>query len=121
MGMNRMFICWTRTRCAGSKSITKSIYLDLSFIVTTTTTQLTLTLSNSLRPLSSNLTPPPPPPVHAAAAASPEFVPAKFDEENPSASISSSLLVQADEGVSHPVVDLIDDIYAAYREEPAFL
>ncbi|KZV14061.1 organic cation/carnitine transporter 7-like [Dorcoceras hygrometricum] len=34
----------------------------------------------------------------AAAASSPEFVPAKFDEENPSAQISSALLVQADEG-----------------------
>ncbi|KZV24409.1 hypothetical protein F511_16177 [Dorcoceras hygrometricum] len=54
---------------------------------------------------------PPPPPVHAAAAASSEFVPAKFDEENPSAPISSGLLVQADKGVSHPVMDLIDDIY----------
>ncbi|KZV47984.1 splicing factor 3B subunit 1-like [Dorcoceras hygrometricum] len=62
------------------------------------------------RPLSSNLTPPPPP-VHAAAASSPEFVPTKFDEENPSAPTSSGLIVQADEGVSHSVVDLIDDIY----------
>ncbi|KZV38942.1 acyl-CoA dehydrogenase-related protein [Dorcoceras hygrometricum] len=34
----------------------------------------------------------------AAAASSPEFVPAKFYEENPSAQISSALLVQADEG-----------------------
>ncbi|KZV14083.1 phosphoenolpyruvate carboxylase 2-like [Dorcoceras hygrometricum] len=50
-------------------------------------------------------------PLVAAAASSPEIVPAKFDEENPSTPISSGLLVQADEGVSHPVVDLIDDIY----------
>ncbi|KZV36606.1 hypothetical protein F511_41989 [Dorcoceras hygrometricum] len=42
-------------------------------------------------------------------------------EENPSVPISSGLLVQADEGVSHPVVDLIDGSTAAYREEPAFL
>ncbi|KZV26894.1 hypothetical protein F511_17749 [Dorcoceras hygrometricum] len=35
----------------------------------------------------------------------------QLDEENPSAQISSSLLVQADEGVLNPVVDLIDDIY----------
>ncbi|KZV51280.1 hypothetical protein F511_43816 [Dorcoceras hygrometricum] len=46
---------------------------------------------------------PPPPPAAAvavavAAASSPEFVPAKFDEENPSAQISSALLVQYDEG-----------------------
>ncbi|KZV42984.1 helicase domain-containing family protein [Dorcoceras hygrometricum] len=47
----------------------------------------------------------------AAVVASPEFVPAKFDEENPSAQISSGLLVQADEGIPFPVVDLIDDIY----------
>ncbi|KZV31171.1 hypothetical protein F511_05644 [Dorcoceras hygrometricum] len=46
-----------------------------------------------------------------AAAASPEFVPANLDEENPSAPISSGLLVQADEGIPSPVMDLIDDIY----------
>ncbi|KZV18955.1 hypothetical protein F511_03471 [Dorcoceras hygrometricum] len=46
-----------------------------------------------------------------AAAASPEFVPANLDEENPSAPISSDLLVQADEGIPSPVMDLIDDIY----------
>ncbi|KZV47702.1 hypothetical protein F511_42641 [Dorcoceras hygrometricum] len=50
-----------------------------------------------------------PPP--CAAAASPEFVPAKLDEENPSAQISSRLLVQGDEGVSYPVVDRIGVIY----------
>ncbi|KZV15737.1 hypothetical protein F511_08933 [Dorcoceras hygrometricum] len=37
--------------------------------------------------------------------------PAKFDEENPSTPISSVLLVQADEGVSHLVVDRIDVVY----------
>ncbi|KZV25350.1 hypothetical protein F511_22844 [Dorcoceras hygrometricum] len=42
---------------------------------------------------------------------SPEIVPANLDEENLSASISSGLLVQADEGVSHLVVDRIDVIY----------
>ncbi|KZV41286.1 hypothetical protein F511_39625 [Dorcoceras hygrometricum] len=52
-----------------------------------------------------------PPVAAAAAASSPEIVPAKFDEENPSAQISSGLLVQADEGIPSPVVDLIDDIY----------
>ncbi|KZV56222.1 hypothetical protein F511_20185 [Dorcoceras hygrometricum] len=35
--------------------------------------------------------------------------------------ISSSLIVQADEGVSLPVVDLIDESTAAYREEPVSL
>ncbi|KZV32183.1 hypothetical protein F511_19884 [Dorcoceras hygrometricum] len=45
------------------------------------------------------------------AASSPEIVPANLDEENPSVQISSGLLVQADEGVPSPVVDLIDDIY----------
>ncbi|KZV57356.1 far upstream element-binding protein 2-like [Dorcoceras hygrometricum] len=39
----------------------------------------------------------------------------------PSALISSGLLVQAKEGVSLPVVDLIDESTAAYREEPVFL
>ncbi|KZV50259.1 histone-lysine N-methyltransferase ASHR2 [Dorcoceras hygrometricum] len=50
--------------------------------------------------------PPPPPPLFAGKS-----FPAKFDEENPSAPISSVLLVQADEGVSHLVVDRIDVIY----------
>ncbi|KZV22892.1 putative receptor-like protein kinase [Dorcoceras hygrometricum] len=40
-----------------------------------------------------------------------KIVPANIDEENPSAPILSGLLVQADEGVSHPVVDLIDVVY----------
>ncbi|KZV27803.1 Tau class glutathione S-transferase [Dorcoceras hygrometricum] len=52
-------------------------------------------------PLLSSLKPPPPPP------SSPEIRSGQFDEENPSVKISSGLLVQADEGVSHPVVDLI--------------
>ncbi|KZV20506.1 DNA-directed RNA polymerase V subunit 1 [Dorcoceras hygrometricum] len=42
----------------------------------------------------------------------------QLDEKNPSALISSGLLVQADEGVSLPVVDLIDKSTAAYREVP---
>ncbi|KZV32671.1 hypothetical protein F511_24574 [Dorcoceras hygrometricum] len=53
----------------------------------------------------------PPPPCAAVAFASPESALAKFDEENPSVQISSGLLVQADEGISSPVMDLIDDIY----------
>ncbi|KZT75457.1 NB-ARC domain containing protein [Dorcoceras hygrometricum] len=60
------------------------------------------------RPLSSNLTPPPP--VHAAASFAGNFS-GQLDEENPSVPILSGLLVQADEGVSHLVVDLIDVIY----------
>ncbi|KZV50427.1 hypothetical protein F511_09485 [Dorcoceras hygrometricum] len=42
---------------------------------------------------------------------SPENYSGQLDEENPSAPILSGLLVQADEGVSHPVVDLIDVVY----------
>ncbi|KZV29963.1 hypothetical protein F511_23768 [Dorcoceras hygrometricum] len=49
---------------------------------------------------------PPPPPSAAAAAAG--ICSGQLDEENPSTPISSSLLVQADEGVSLPVMDLID-------------
>ncbi|KZV06574.1 hypothetical protein F511_45944 [Dorcoceras hygrometricum] len=45
----------------------------------------------------------------------------QFFEENPSVLISSGLLVQADEGVSLPVMDLIDEPTAVYREEPVFL
>ncbi|KZV47859.1 putative LRR receptor-like serine/threonine-protein kinase [Dorcoceras hygrometricum] len=40
----------------------------------------------------------------------------QLDEENPSAPISSGLLVQADEGVSLPVMDLIDVIYRRLPE-----
>ncbi|KZV38681.1 polygalacturonase inhibitor 1-like [Dorcoceras hygrometricum] len=50
--------------------------------------------------------PPPPPPLFAGKS-----FPANLDEENPSAPISSGLLVQADEGIPSPVVNLIDDIY----------
>ncbi|KZV50750.1 sphingoid long-chain bases kinase 2, mitochondrial-like [Dorcoceras hygrometricum] len=35
----------------------------------------------------------------------------QFDEENPSVQISSGLLVQADEGILPPIVDLIGVIY----------
>ncbi|KZV44298.1 hypothetical protein F511_17621 [Dorcoceras hygrometricum] len=45
----------------------------------------------------------------------------QFFEEDPSVLISSGLLVQDDEGVSLPVVDLIDESTAAYREEPVSL
>ncbi|KZT75218.1 hypothetical protein F511_47757 [Dorcoceras hygrometricum] len=53
----------------------------------------------------------PPPPVHAAAASLAGICSGKLDEENPSAPIYSGLLVQADEGVSLLVVDLIDVVY----------
>ncbi|KZV27756.1 hypothetical protein F511_38288 [Dorcoceras hygrometricum] len=42
---------------------------------------------------------------------SPEIVPANLDEENPSAPISSGLIVQADEGIPSLVMDLIDVVY----------
>ncbi|KZV47967.1 hypothetical protein F511_20479 [Dorcoceras hygrometricum] len=65
MGMNRMFIRWTRARLAGPS------------------------------PSLSLLMPPPPPLPRFAGNCS-----GQLDEENPSAPISSGLLVQADEGVS---------------------
>ncbi|KZV39390.1 protein PLASTID MOVEMENT IMPAIRED 2 [Dorcoceras hygrometricum] len=49
---------------------------------------------------------PPPPPLLRR-----KIVSDQFNEENPSAQISSSLLVQADEGIPPPVVDLIGVIY----------
>ncbi|KZV06742.1 hypothetical protein F511_45776 [Dorcoceras hygrometricum] len=64
--------------------------------------------------LPSSHKPPRPPPSCAAAAAASlrrKIVPANLDEENPSVPISSGLLVQADKGVSSPVVDLIDVVY----------
>ncbi|KZV35539.1 Annexin [Dorcoceras hygrometricum] len=55
-------------------------------------------------------------------ASGPHPIPPPNDpNRNPSVLISSGLLVQADEGVSLPVVDLIDESTAAYREEPVFL
>ncbi|KZV42930.1 hypothetical protein F511_43213 [Dorcoceras hygrometricum] len=51
------------------------------------------------------------PPLVAAAARRKTCFRPNFDEENPSVQISSGLLVQADEGVSYPVVDRIGDIY----------
>ncbi|KZV33295.1 putative receptor-like protein kinase [Dorcoceras hygrometricum] len=61
---------------------------------------------NSAAPSPQILKPPPPPPLFAGKS-----FPANLDEENPSAQISSGLLVQVDEGIPSPVVDLIDDIY----------
>ncbi|KZV33706.1 proline dehydrogenase 2, mitochondrial [Dorcoceras hygrometricum] len=58
-------------------------------------------------------TPPPPPPLAGICSD-------QLFEKNPSALISSGLLVQADEGVSHPVVDLIDESTSAYHEAPDF-
>ncbi|KZV49820.1 hypothetical protein F511_43324 [Dorcoceras hygrometricum] len=65
--------------------------------------------------------PPPPCPPRAAAAAPRRICSGKLFEENPSVLISSGLLVQADEGVSLQIVDLIDESTAVYREEPIFL
>ncbi|KZV35865.1 monosaccharide-sensing protein 2-like [Dorcoceras hygrometricum] len=62
-------------------------------------------------PLPSSHKPPPPPPLCAAATCRRKVVPANLDEENPSAPISSGLLVKADEGIPSLVVDLIDVIY----------
>ncbi|KZT75988.1 4-coumarate--CoA ligase-like 7 [Dorcoceras hygrometricum] len=59
-------------------------------------------------------TPPPLPPLAGICSG-------QLFEENPSVLISSGLLVQADEGVSLPVVDLIDESTAAYREAQVFL
>ncbi|KZV48575.1 hypothetical protein F511_21684 [Dorcoceras hygrometricum] len=58
---------------------------------------------------------------HAAAASPRRSCYGQPFEEFPSVMISSGLIVQADEGVSIPVMDLIDESTAAYREEPVFL
>ncbi|KZV22381.1 hypothetical protein F511_25894 [Dorcoceras hygrometricum] len=88
--MNRMFIRWTRARWAGPSLL------------------LTLALSGHLPPLFKSrrrrLAPPSPPRFAGICSG-------QIDEENPSTPISSGLLVQADEGVSLPVVDVIDVIY----------
>ncbi|KZV23504.1 hypothetical protein F511_33959 [Dorcoceras hygrometricum] len=84
MGMNRMFIRWTRARWAGpspSSSLLKAA------------------AAAALR-----LAPPPPPRFAGICSG-------QLDEENPSMPILSGLLVQADEVVSLLVVDLIDIIY----------
>ncbi|KZV39314.1 aminoacyl tRNA synthase complex-interacting multifunctional protein 1-like [Dorcoceras hygrometricum] len=79
--------------------------------ITCVTRLLTLTLSTKAAAHS--------PQPHGAAAqvrrrrrhVPPEIVPANLDKENPSVPISSGLLVQADEGIPSPVMDLIDVIY----------
>ncbi|KZV30036.1 hypothetical protein F511_19262 [Dorcoceras hygrometricum] len=55
----------------------------------------------------------PPPPLFAGKS-----FPANLDDKNPSTPISSGLLVQVDEGIPSPVVDLIEISTAAYREVP---
>ncbi|KZV35722.1 hypothetical protein F511_39894 [Dorcoceras hygrometricum] len=70
--------------------------------------------SNRDLPMLKGKTPPPPIVTADAAAAASlagKLFPANLDEENPSVPISSGLLVQSDEGIPSPVVDLIDDIY----------
>ncbi|KZV23632.1 hypothetical protein F511_32570 [Dorcoceras hygrometricum] len=67
------------------------------------------------------LTLPPCLPRAAAAAFPRRTCSGHREEEFPSVLISSGLLVQAEEGVSLPVVDLIDESTAAYREETVFL
>ncbi|KZV43616.1 hypothetical protein F511_00167 [Dorcoceras hygrometricum] len=93
-------------RWAGPSPSLSLLNVDLGFI-----TQHSLNPKPSVRrPPSSphsrrlRLAPPPPPPRFAGIRSG------QLDEENPSALISSGLLVQADEGVSLPVVDLIDEI-----------
>ncbi|KZV43233.1 GDSL esterase/lipase-like [Dorcoceras hygrometricum] len=72
-----------------------------------------------LPPLPSRLAPPP---CTAAAAASHAGIcSGQLFEEFPSVPISSGLLVQADEGVSLPVVDLIDVIYRHLPLSAGFL
>ncbi|KZV45528.1 hypothetical protein F511_33460 [Dorcoceras hygrometricum] len=82
---------------------------------------LTLNLKLSAAPLpfsqdasAAVLATPPPPPLARICSG-------QLFEEFPSVLISSGLLVQANEGVSLPVMDLIDESTAAYREEPVFL
>ncbi|KZV54301.1 hypothetical protein F511_25672 [Dorcoceras hygrometricum] len=62
-------------------------------------------VTSSKRRLPPLTKPPPPPPPFAGNCSG------QLDEENPSALISSGLLVQADERVSYPVMDLIDVVY----------
>ncbi|KZV21591.1 dystroglycan-like [Dorcoceras hygrometricum] len=106
IGMNRMFIRWTRARWTGPRSLVYLIRQKTSIIKLTLDYTTTLNLALSAPPPSSPQKPPPAPPPCFAGICS-----GQLDEENPSALISSGLLVQADEGVSLPVVDMIDVIY----------
>ncbi|KZV29292.1 hypothetical protein F511_30486 [Dorcoceras hygrometricum] len=76
-----------------------------------------------LPPLPSSHKPPPPPLCRRRrrSLVSPENCSGQLDKENPSVPISSGLLVQADEGVSYPVVDLIDVIYRSLPRSAGFL
>ncbi|KZV41301.1 hypothetical protein F511_40592 [Dorcoceras hygrometricum] len=110
MGMNRMFIRWTRARWAGPSPSSSLLKVDLDLITHNLQQTLTLKALVAAAPplFKSRLAPPP---CAAAAASLAGICSDQLDEENPSALILSGLLVQADEGVSLPVVDLIDVIY----------
>ncbi|KZV28090.1 hypothetical protein F511_15327 [Dorcoceras hygrometricum] len=112
MGMNRMFIRWTRARWAGPSPSLSLLKVDLD-LITHNLQQTLTTLAPSGRPPLLSQKPPQPPPCAAATAAASlaGICSGQLDEENPSTPISSGLLVKADEGVSLPVVDLIDVVY----------
>ncbi|KZV46068.1 hypothetical protein F511_29838 [Dorcoceras hygrometricum] len=115
-------VIWTRARWAGPSPL-------LVYLI-----RLVIQITQLLKP-NPKARPPPLPllprrrrcrrfPPSAAARRPPLIDRTCFDqffEENPSVLISSGHLVQADEGVSLLVVDLIDESTAAYREEPVFL
>ncbi|KZV19635.1 hypothetical protein F511_17966 [Dorcoceras hygrometricum] len=97
MGMNRMFIRW-----AGPSPSSSLLKVDLDLITHNLQQPQTLKALVAAALFSSKA---------AAAASLAGICSGQLDEENPSAPISSGLLVQADEGFSLPVVDLIDVIY----------
>ncbi|KZV48401.1 plasma membrane ATPase 1-like [Dorcoceras hygrometricum] len=89
-----------------SKFITSLLNVDLEALIITLD-YTTLTLASKCAAPSSHKSRR----LHAAAASLAGICSGQYFEDNPSALISSGLLVQADEGVSLPVVDLIDVIY----------
>ncbi|KZV24550.1 chromosome condensation complex protein [Dorcoceras hygrometricum] len=99
-------VIWTRARWACPSPLLILLKGIKGFIINIVTTTLTLELLSAPPP-----SPPPPPLIDRTCSD-------QFFEVNPSVLILSGLLVQADEGVSLPVVDLIDESTVAYREEP---
>ncbi|KZV35216.1 hypothetical protein F511_43549 [Dorcoceras hygrometricum] len=138
VGMNRMFTRWTRGKTVilhwGSEKWFFRLYYsvletefdrsdligDWSYDEVTVVGMNRMFTRWTRAPWAALNTPPPPSQIAAVgrrptplppSPSSPEIRSGQFDQENPSAQISSVLLLQADEGISSPVVDLIGVIY----------
>ncbi|KZV42690.1 hypothetical protein F511_17958 [Dorcoceras hygrometricum] len=108
-------VIWTRARWAGLSPLLILLKGIKGFIIVTLVLQLNPNPRAILGRLPSSHTSrsPPVPRAVAAAAYLAGICSGQLFEDNPSTPISSGLLVQTEEGVSFPFVDLIDESTAA--------